>query len=48
MLALAAAVVWLLTAPFIGVFDDPADGLYVGLALFAAHFGLPIGIPGRR
>jgi hypothetical protein len=40
MLAIAAAVIWLITAPFIGAFDDPANGLYIGLALFAAHFGL--------
>lgn len=48
MLAVAAAVVWLVTAPFIGAFDDPANGLYIRLALLALHFGLPISIPGRR
>jgi hypothetical protein len=51
MFALAAAIVWLLTAPFIGAFDDPANGLYLGLALFAAHFALDVGVPwswGRR
>ena len=49
MLAIAAAVVWLITAPFIGAFDDPANGLYVGLALFAAHFAFDLAIPwGRR
>jgi hypothetical protein len=47
MLAIAAAVVWLLTAPFIGAFDDPANGLYIGLALFALHFGLPVSLPKR-
>lgn len=49
VLALAAAIIWLLTAPFIGAFDNPANGLYLGLALFAAHFAVDIGIPfGRR
>lgn len=49
MLALAAAIVWLLTAPFIGAFDDPNNGLYLGLALFAAHFAVDLAIPfGRR
>jgi hypothetical protein len=48
MLAIFAAIVWLVTAPFIGAFDDPANGLYLGLALFALHFGVPIGLPSRR
>jgi hypothetical protein len=48
MLAIAAAIVWLVTAPFIGALDDPANGLYLGLALFAAHFGVPLAIPSRK
>jgi hypothetical protein len=47
MFAIAAAIVWFLTAPFIGVFDDPANGLYIGLALFALHFGVPVSLPKR-
>lgn len=49
MFAVAAAIVWFITAPFLGVFDDPANGLYLGLALFALHHAIEIGIPtGRR
>ena len=52
MFAIAAAIVWFLTAPFIGVFDDPANGLYLGLALFAAHHAVNLAVPwsvsGRR
>lgn len=47
MFAIAAAIVWLITAPFIGVFDDPANGLYVGLALFALHHAIAIALPFR-
>lgn len=50
MFALVATIVWFLTAPFIGAFDDPANGLYVGLALFAAHFafGTIVTMPWER
>lgn len=47
MFAIGAAIVWFLTAPFIGVFDDPANGLYVGLALFALHDAIAIALPTR-
>jgi sterol desaturase/sphingolipid hydroxylase (fatty acid hydroxylase superfamily) len=48
VLALAAAIIWLLTMPAIGVFDDPTNGLYLGLALFAAHFAVDLGVPWPR
>lgn len=48
MFALAAAIVWLLTMPAIGVFDDAENGLFLGLALLAAHLAIPLSGPWRR
>lgn len=47
MFALAAAVVWFLTAPYIDVIDQ-GDGLYTGLALLALHFAADVPLPLKR